>query len=788
MSILFAIPCLLASLLAPAATDPNETILIWADHAHIGNPVFVAFLNAGEWSVEHFPPSAPFDDNYSPCLAFGPDGTPCVAWAARRGTGTPTIYLSRRADGEWEPARRIGGGTGAWESMPSLAFDRRGNGWIAFSREAGSSTEIFCAPLVHGRAGEAEILSSPDVSPDVHTAIAVAPDGAPVVAWEGWKDGRARIFLSRRRNGRWTEEEIVGGGGAVDRVWPEVSCDAGGRAVVSWREGGRMVSSRERTGGSGWENGPETAADNPSFPLPDSFSSEGWLAGRGEDAPSSRRAFPLPRRRKREARAPRAGSGSFIYIGYGDSITYGHDYGSDSDGWYGSILAEIFSEDHPHTDYYPINDGYPQTTTYDLLYGGGDWDCPGIDSVLEDHEDAGMILVMGGTNDLAHIGNPSLTKSYLGEIVDRARDKGVEPVLATIIPRVDEYFYFADSRTLSLSYIAPLAEEKGCALADPFTEFMRYYSMPYFYNKLYGAGSDSWDGVHPAWWEGDYHIALAFYAPFAPPAPRPSIDYNGDGRPEIAVWQPATGRWAVLNVTRLYFGTTGDLPVPGDYNGDGTSEIAVFRDSPGLWRMNPASAVYFGVPGDCPVPADYDGDGTEEPAVFRDAAGLWAVRGVTRLVFGTGGDLPVGADFDLDGRAEFAVFRPSSGLWKIRGITSAFFGAEGDYPVPARYDRQGPIRIAIARTGVGLWAAREETRTWYGGGVFFPQAADWDGDGDSDPALFRSETSGAWALKPLGDVFFGAAGDLPVSSRIYGLGPAAKPVPPGLRSGGSSAP
>ena len=95
MASLLAIPFLLASLLAPAATDADETILIWSDHARDGNPVFVAFRDAGEWSVEPFSPSAPFDDNYSPCLAFGPDGTPWVAWAASRGTGTPAICQSR---------------------------------------------------------------------------------------------------------------------------------------------------------------------------------------------------------------------------------------------------------------------------------------------------------------------------------------------------------------------------------------------------------------------------------------------------------------------------------------------------------------------------------------------------------------------------------------------------------------------------------------------------------------------------------------------------------------------
>ncbi|MCX6349079.1 MAG: hypothetical protein NTV79_06220, partial [Candidatus Aureabacteria bacterium] len=431
-----------------------------------------------------------------------------------------------------------------------------------------------------------------------------------------------------------------------------------------------------------------------------------------------------------------------------------------------------------------------------------------------------------------------------------------------------------------MSYIIPLAGEKSCRLADPFGEFMQYYDTDYFWNDLYG-WPDYWDGVHPAWWEGDYHIALAFQKPFAPPiptptpqppaqifvtspnggerlvrgtsypitwtpahfpgnirlhlnqggvldhtidpdtpndgyydwaipgsqtvgsnytvivqsaafpyladssdanfsiiafaTPRPQIDYNGDGRPDVAIWRPSTGCWAVQNFTRRYFGISGDHPVPADYNGDGRSEIAIFRSAAGLWRVNPRGAVYFGNSRDLPVPADYNGDGTEEMAIFRNSSGLWAVRNVTRICFGTSGDVPIYTDFDLDGRADVGIFRPQTGVWRIRGITRAYFGADGDYPVPADYLKQGRLQIAIARPGSGLWAIQDATRSWFGWGSFYPQPADWNGDGYCDIASFWNEYLGSWAIKPFGNLLFGAAGDLPVSSRIYSartLGPA----------------
>jgi hypothetical protein len=234
-------------------------------------------------------------------------------------------------------------------------------------------------------------------------------------------------------------------------------------------------------------------------------------------------------------------------------------------------------------------------------------------------------------------------------------------------------------------------------------------------------------------------------------------DYDGDGLTDLAVWRPETGLWYIRNSrdgetqivnwgTRYYiqYGYIADEAVPGDYDGDGKADIAVWRPLTGRWyvlnssrNFNPKYATYFawGKVGDIPVPADYDGDGKDDYAVFRSTENRWYVyqsaSGTWKTAdFGQAGyDQLAPADYTGDGKADFAVYR--NGAWIIRDSatneTYTFnFGLAADIPVPADYNGDGLVDLGVYRNG-----------TWY-------------------------------VLEPLANrvttYFYGLSGDIPVNS------------------------
>jgi len=250
-------------------------------------------------------------------------------------------------------------------------------------------------------------------------------------------------------------------------------------------------------------------------------------------------------------------------------------------------------------------------------------------------------------------------------------------------------------------------------------------------------------------------------APPLPAFPEGRGDYDGDGTSDCAVFRPAPGLWAVRNLTRLYFGTMGDSPVPEDYDGDGTAEFGVHRHASGLWAVRGLTRIIFGAIFDQPVPGDFNGDGTSSPAIFRRGNGLWAVREFTRFYFGFSRDLAVTGDYDGDGSNDPAVFRPSAGFWAVRGLSRFYFGTAGDEEAGGDFSGDGTWEAASFNPPGGLWAVRGMTRFYFGERTDWPVLGDYDGDGAADPGVFR-DNGGLWSVRGLTRVHLGGIGAAPV--------------------------
>jgi photosystem II stability/assembly factor-like uncharacterized protein len=278
------------------------------------------------------------------------------------------------------------------------------------------------------------------------------------------------------------------------------------------------------------------------------------------------------------------------------------------------------------------------------------------------------------------------------------------------------------------------------------------------------------------------------FVPHRPP-PR-SDDYDGDGRSDLAVWNPSSGQWYIASLSNSVpapgaerrrgavlawaepWGWPDAILAPGDYDGDGRTDLAAFDPATGLWYVRSLARgilawalPWLGV-GMIPVPGDYDADGAHDLAVYQPADGRWYAWSLAQervLVWGVGlggpGLIPVPGDYDADRASDLAVYDPSAGFWyglkawrgPLPGSEQVLFwalpfGGSGLAPVPGDYDGDGAADLAVYSGGI-WYAASLDGRSLacvaFGLPGMIPLAGDYDADGADDFVLY-DPARGLW--------------------------------------------
>jgi FG-GAP-like repeat len=164
-------------------------------------------------------------------------------------------------------------------------------------------------------------------------------------------------------------------------------------------------------------------------------------------------------------------------------------------------------------------------------------------------------------------------------------------------------------------------------------------------------------------------------------------DFNSDGNPDYALFNPSTRQTAILYLSgvTLLGGALGptiasgyQLTAVADFNQDGHPDYVLYNPSTnqtGIWYMNdnvfvsgaygptlPAGWSLAGV-------ADFDGDGPLDYLLFKPStrqSAIWYLAGTTFLSSASGPTLPNGwaltgtADFNSDGRPDYLLYNSSS--------------------------------------------------------------------------------------------------------------------------------
>ena len=171
------------------------------------------------------------DDHYDkyPSVAFDRSGTMWVAYTSMHDDRDEVILRARR-NGRWTGELRLDGGEG-FDANPKLLVDREGSLWVFWSGRRHGTWSVFARRRLRGRWSPESRMTPADVNA-LHPVVTIDRHDAIWLAYEVAERGTFRIGVQRNTGNGWAAMRAPAGGG-MDRR-PSMCAAPNGDVWLAW--------------------------------------------------------------------------------------------------------------------------------------------------------------------------------------------------------------------------------------------------------------------------------------------------------------------------------------------------------------------------------------------------------------------------------------------------------------------------------------------------------------------------------------------------------------------------
>ncbi len=210
--------------------------------------------------------SPPDGDSDYPSACSAPDGSAWAVWQTYEGGGD-RLSASHFVSRQW--AKPIAGpGTPGDLYKPVCGVAGDGTLVVVWSRQEAANWDLWWSAYTRERWSEPQRLTTAPGA-DFAPRLTRTPAGTLALVWQAWRANPAAgnagfdILLAERKDGRWTQPELVTANPANDWA-PDITAAPNGVLSVVWdsyRNGDYDVYLRQKTGGSWGPEIPIAASD-----------------------------------------------------------------------------------------------------------------------------------------------------------------------------------------------------------------------------------------------------------------------------------------------------------------------------------------------------------------------------------------------------------------------------------------------------------------------------------------------------------------------------------------------